>query len=373
MPPTRAAQATRGRPALRFQPSTLSATYAMASLWSPRPISSGSRWGFFCRSSIAGTWRFAFVALRRRRRARCESPSRRNASSAFAYAHGRQCVSVVPLEQHGQLVVAAQLDEAGGELVADALVVVPVEPQHFMVVLDGGLALAALPQTRRQAGAGAHVRPVPRQNSFYRGRLTFSRRRRRGSHGMAHVILLPLGSVRAAFRRRSDLVLENLALRQQVAVLARRVRRPRITTVDRWFWIALRRCWSRWTEAIVFVKPETVVRWHRAGFRRYWTWLSQHGRRGRPPITVDLRGLIRRMTTENPSWGAPRVHGELLMLGFDISERTVSRLFAASALPTRSRHALAHVPPQPPRRNRRNGFLRGSDSDLSRGLCMVRD
>jgi transposase InsO family protein len=142
---------------------------------------------------------------------------------------------------------------------------------------------------------------------------------------MARVFLLLLDVVRAAFRRRSDLVLENLALRQQVAVLTDSGRRPRITTVDRWFWIALRRCWSRWTEVLVFVKPETVVRWHRAGFRRYWTWLSQRGRRGRPPIAADLRALIRRMATENPGWGAPKIHGELLMLGFHISERTVSR------------------------------------------------
>ena len=102
-------------------------------------------------------------------------------------------------------------------------------------------------------------------------------------------------------------------------------RRPRITAVDRWFCLALRRWWSRGTEVLVFVKPETVVRWHRAGFRRYWTWLSRHGRRGRPRKGESLRALIRRMATENAGWGAPRIHGELLMLGFVVSERTVSR------------------------------------------------
>jgi putative transposase len=162
--------------------------------------------------------------------------------------------------------------------------------------------------------------------------LTISQLRRRRSHVMARVVLLLLGVVRAAFRRRSDLVLENLALRQQLAVLAHSGRRPRVTTVDRWFWIALRRCWSRWTDVLVFVKPETVVRWHGAGFRRYWTWLSRRRRRGRPQITVDLRALIERMAMENPSWGAPRIHGELLMLGLKISERTVSRYVPVSVL-----------------------------------------
>src|SRR3954471_18488658 len=102
---------------------------------------------------------------------------------------------------------------------------------------------------------------------------------------MARLIPLLLGILLAAVRSRSDLVLENLALRQQVAVLARSGRRPRITAIDRWFWTVLRRCWSRWTDVLVIVKPETVVRWHRAGFRRYWTWLSPQ-RLGRPAIDV---------------------------------------------------------------------------------------
>ena len=142
---------------------------------------------------------------------------------------------------------------------------------------------------------------------------------------MIRIVLLLVDTVRALVRSRSDLVLENLALRQQVATLAARGGRPRIAMVDRWFWIALRRCWSRWTEVLVFVKPETVVRWHRAGFRRYWTWLSRRGRRGRPRTKESLRALIWRMATENAGWGAPKIHGELRMLGFVVSERTVSR------------------------------------------------
>ena len=87
---------------------------------------------------------------------------------------------------------------------------------------------------------------------------------------MIRLVLLVLGALRALVRPRSDLVLENLALRQQIAALAAKGRRPRITGVDRWFWTMLRRCWSRWTEVLIFVKPETLVRWHHTGFRRYW-------------------------------------------------------------------------------------------------------
>jgi putative transposase len=126
------------------------------------------------------------------------------------------------------------------------------------------------------------------------------------------------------FRSRHDLGLEVIALRQQLGVLKRKNPRPRLHGWDRLFWIVLRRLWSRWAEALIIVKPETVVSWHRAGFRLYWRFLSRR-RPGRPRITSELRQLIQRMATENPIWGAPRIHGELLKLGFDVSERTVSR------------------------------------------------
>jgi putative transposase len=119
--------------------------------------------------------------------------------------------------------------------------------------------------------------------------------------------------------------MENLALRQQLAALVAKGQRPHITGVDRWFWVTLRRFWSRWTEALIIVKPETVVHWHRAGFRRYWTWLSRRRRPGRPRAKESLRVAVRRIARENPGWGVPRIHGELLMLGFVASESTVSR------------------------------------------------
>ena len=128
------------------------------------------------------------------------------------------------------------------------------------------------------------------------------------------------------FRSRRDLLLENLALRQQLAVLRQRCPQPRLADSDRFFWVVLRRLWSGWRHALILVQPETVVRWHRAGFKAYWTWLSWHRvRPGRKRISAELCQLIFRMVAENPSWGAPRIHGELTMLGFDVSESTVSR------------------------------------------------
>jgi hypothetical protein len=128
----------------------------------------------------------------------------------------------------------------------------------------------------------------------------------------------------AIFARRSDLILENLALRQQLAVLRRKQPRPRLWASDRFFWLILRRCWPRWKETLAIVQPEAVIRWHREGFRRYWRWKSRR-RAGRPSTTAEIRALVRRMAAENPTWGAPRIHGEIQKLGLEGSERTVSR------------------------------------------------
>jgi hypothetical protein len=151
---------------------------------------------------------------------------------------------------------------------------------------------------------------------------------------MLKVPLLFLGAFVSVCRNRADLVLEILALRQQLAAFASSGRRPRVTSADRWFWIVLRRRWAQWSDVLIFVKPETVIRWHRAGFRRYWTWLS-HRRRtpGRPPTDQSIRDLIRQMATENPTWGAPRIHGELRLLGIAVSERSVSRYVPRRPLP----------------------------------------
>src|SRR6516225_10215097 len=139
---------------------------------------------------------------------------------------------------------------------------------------------------------------------------------------MTRLLLAFLSWFGAFFRSRHDLGLELVALRQQVGVLKRKNPRPRLRLCDRLFWLGLRGWWSEWASALVIVKPETVLGWHRAGFRRYWRLLSRR-RGGRPKITRELRNLIRSMAEENPTWGAPRIHGELLRLGFDISESTV--------------------------------------------------
>jgi putative transposase len=127
-------------------------------------------------------------------------------------------------------------------------------------------------------------------------------------------------------RSRRDLLLENLALRQQLAVLRQRHPQLRFGAPDKLFWVMLRRLWSGWKRALILVQPETVVRWHRVGFKLYWRWLSRRRIRvGRKCVSRKLRELIFHMVAENLTWGAPRIHGELKMLGFDISERTVAR------------------------------------------------
>jgi putative transposase len=143
-------------------------------------------------------------------------------------------------------------------------------------------------------------------------------------------MLRPLGLLLVLVTRfscsRRDLLLENLALRQQLITLNRKHSRPRVAISDKLFWVLLRRFWPGWKQALIFVQPETVVGWHRAGFKLYWEWLSRHRTRaGRKCVSIELRELIFRMVAENPTWGAPRIHGELRMLGFDISERTVLR------------------------------------------------
>ena len=133
-----------------------------------------------------------------------------------------------------------------------------------------------------------------------------------------------LTALSSLLRSRSDLVLENLALRQQLAVLQGRRPRRRMTASGRLFWVALLRLWPNWRQVLILVRPETVVRWHRTGFRAFWRWRSRPQRPGRPKVDPKLRALIQRMARENP-WGAPRIHAELQLLGFDVAERTISR------------------------------------------------
>ncbi len=136
------------------------------------------------------------------------------------------------------------------------------------------------------------------------------------------------------FKSRAALQLENVALRHQIGVLRRSVKcRPRLCTADRLLWVWLSRAWSDWRSSLVIVKPDTVVSWHRKAFRVFWTWKIRRGQPGRPSVPNIVRDLIRTMSRENPLWGAPRIHGELLKLGIEIGETSVSKYLLRSPKP----------------------------------------
>src|SRR6266511_3594591 len=142
---------------------------------------------------------------------------------------------------------------------------------------------------------------------------------------MAALIFLLLNLGASLFKSKSRLEAENAALRQQLIVLQRKVRgRVRFSNSDRLFFIQLYRWFPSILKAITIIRPETVLRWHRAGFRRYWRWKSGC-MGGRPQIDAGLRALIRRMSVENRLWGAPHTHGELLKLGFEVAQSTVAK------------------------------------------------
>jgi len=148
---------------------------------------------------------------------------------------------------------------------------------------------------------------------------------------MLELLIVIVRGVALALRGHRELVVENVALRQQLAAMKRAQKRVQLNTCDRLFWIALAHGWRNWRTALVFVQPDTVVRWHRDWLRRRWRRRSKRRPEGRPAIDPQIRDLVREMATANPLWGAPRIHGELRTLGVDVSERTVSRL-----LPPRS-------------------------------------
>jgi putative transposase len=131
--------------------------------------------------------------------------------------------------------------------------------------------------------------------------------------------------IRAFLVSRLSLAAEILALRQQIAVYQHTVKRPKLWIRDRVFWVWLSRLWSNWRSALAIVQPETVIKWHRQGFRLYWRWKSRARKTGRPSIQRELRDLIRRMSRENPLWGAPRILSELLLLGCAVAEGTVAK------------------------------------------------
>lgn len=130
-------------------------------------------------------------------------------------------------------------------------------------------------------------------------------------------VFMILISLQLLFKSRAAVQLENLLLRKQIEILMRRQKRPRVTNRDRFWLVMLSRLYDHWQEAFLIFSPETLIRWHKQGFKLYWRWKSGKSP-GRPPIDKELQDLISEMVRENSGWGAPRIHGELLKLGFDI-------------------------------------------------------
>jgi putative transposase len=188
-------------------------------------------------------------------------------------------------------------------------------------------------------GAGARrARGIGRPSTAAPFRLSFAKTpsaaqllicRSGSGHYLSSMITLLLHLLRllpVLFGCHRQLALENLALRQQLAVYKRVMTRPRLRKTDRLIWVGLARIWAGWRESLVIVTPDTVLRWQRRRFREYWTQLSGRTTGGRPRINAEIRALITRMAAANPLWGAPRIHGELLKVGIEVAERTVSRL-----------------------------------------------
>ena len=150
---------------------------------------------------------------------------------------------------------------------------------------------------------------------------------------MVGLLCFVLSVLASPFKSKLRLEAENAVLRHQLIVLRRRLHgRVGLTNHDRWFFIQLYRWFPSILQVLAIIRPETLVRWHRAGFRCYWRWKSRP-LGGRPQIGTELRGLIRRMSMENPLWGAPRIHGELLKLGFEVAQSSVAKYIVKRQVP----------------------------------------
>ena len=134
------------------------------------------------------------------------------------------------------------------------------------------------------------------------------------------------------FNRKANLIAENISLRQQLAIYKRKHKRIRITNTDRLFWILMSKIWAKWKSALIIVKPETVVRWHKNLFKIFWR-LKSRKKPGRPKIDAEIRRLIRQMSRENPTWGVPHIKSELNLLGYNIAESTVAKYMVKQPKP----------------------------------------
>ena len=183
---------------------------------------------------------------------------------------------------------------------------------------------------------------------------------------MAELFTSILAVPASLFKSRAELGAENLVLRQQINVLRRRIpRRPALTNIDQLLFVWLYRWFPTTVGALTIVRPETIIRWHRVGFRTYWRWRSRN-RVGRPKISAELRTLIRDMSRANPLWGSPRIHGELLKLGFDVAQSTVAKYIGTPPRPTIA--GMEDLPSQPRSKHRCYRHVRRADGWLQAAL-----
>jgi len=145
---------------------------------------------------------------------------------------------------------------------------------------------------------------------------------------MVRWLILVLRIAVTSLKSRQNLLLENLALRHQLLVLNRTSKRPLLRPLDRALWAWLSQNWHDWKTHVLIVRPDTVIRWHRNGFRLFWKWKNRSRQVGRKTINPDTIALIREMSRNNPLWGAPHIHGELLKLGITVAQRTVAKYMA---------------------------------------------
>ena len=186
---------------------------------------------------------------------------------------------------------------------------------------------------------------------------------------MLDVLLALLRSLLSALRGNRKLALENLALRHQLMVVQRQVKRTRLSNADRALWVLLRKLWPDWDKALILVKPTTVIKWHRAGFRAYWRFKSR-SRGGRPRVDPETRQLIRRLWLDNPTWGAPHVQAELAKLGILVSEATVRKYKSRARRPPVA--DLADILEEPRQPDRCYRLLRRAHHHLPFDLCLHR-
>jgi putative transposase len=185
------------------------------------------------------------------------------------------------------------------------------------------------------------------------------------------VFRLLLWAIAAIFRPKTLLIAENLCLRQQLLVLQRRYPRPRLSNADRRFWILASRWFGGWRRPLRIVRPETVLRWRRRGWRAYWTRLSHPPvKRGRRPLPQELRALIRRMAAENWLWGQKRIQAELARLGFKVSARTVAKYMRPQP---RAIPGLEKIPKAARTEYLGPRFLLRSHNSIPDALCLLRD